>query len=434
MHQPVQIGLLGLGTVGSGVVHILQSNGSNLTAKAGAPLQLRRIAVRDVTRPRGVVVDKDMLTDNPDDVVRDPDIDIIVEAMGGVEPARTLITEALQRGKHVVTANKELIARHGPELLTLGQRYGAGLYYEASVAGGVPIVRPLKACLAANRLRSISGIINGTTNFMLTRMTAEKRGFDEMLQHAQRLGYAEADPTSDVEGHDAAFKIAILAGLAFDAQVDVGDVHCEGITRITPEDIRHGQELGYTLKLLAIAEEAEERIDIRVHPTFIPMDHPLATVNDAFNAIFVRGDAVGDLMFYGRGAGALPTGSAVVADVLDAARHKLSGGNRVAGPPSRRPTIVPIGDTIARYYVSFHVVNKPGVLGRVASAFGDAGVSLDSVIRKSMEDDTDERFVTLVVVTHEAPYAKLKTALERIRGFSDVHDVGNVIRVQESEQ
>lgn len=433
MERPIQIGLLGLGNVGSGVAHILQSNAAGLASKAGAPLQLRRVAVRHVQRTRDVAVEPDLLTDRPDDVVQDADVDVVVEVMGGVDPARRLISEALQRRKPVVTANKEVIARHGAELLGLAERYDTGLYYEASVAGGIPIVRPLKACLAANRIQSISGIINGTTNYMLTRMSSEGSDFEDVLREAQRLGYAEADPSSDVDGDDAAYKIAILAGLAFDAAVDVDQVHREGIRRVRAEDIRYGQELGYALKLLAVAQETEQGLDVRVHPTFVPEEHPLAAVNDAFNAIFVTGDAVDDLMFYGRGAGSLPTGSAVVGDIVEAARRLRGGGGFPSLPPRRRPELVPVDDTVSRYYVSLNVVDNPGVLGKVASAFGEVGVSLDSVIQKGGDQNGGSASVRLVVVTHKARHSKLRAALERIRDFDVVHDVGNVIRVKETE-
>lgn len=433
MDEVIRIGLLGLGTVGGGVAHILQNNGAGVAAKAGAAFQLERIAVRDVNRSRDTTVDLKQLTDDAHSVVQDPDIDIVIEVMGGLEPARSLVADALRRGKHVVTANKELIAHHGSELLALGRRYNAGLFYEASVGGGIPIIRPLRACLAANRIRSVSGIINGTTNYMLTRMSAEGRPFDEMLQQAQELGYAEADPAADVDGHDAAFKIAILAALAFDAEVDVERVHREGISRVTPEDIADGEELGYTLKLLAVAREADAGLDVRVHPTFIPADHPLAAVNDVFNAVFVNGDAVGDLMFYGRGAGASPTASAVVADVIEAARHKLGQGHRVPGPPQGSPQLIDIDDTVSRYYVSFRVVDRPGVLGQVASAFGDAEVSLDRVIQKGSGDDSEMSSVRLVVVTHEARHRHLQEALASIRELAHVHGVDNVIRVQDGD-
>lgn len=430
MNQTIQIGLLGCGTVGGGVVEILHKNKAAIAAKAGANIALKAIAVRDMHRPRHRLVDPQLLTDDVERIVNDSEIDVVVELMGGNEPARRLIATALQNGKHVVTANKEVVARHGAELLQLAARHGVGLFYEASVGGGIPIIRPLQACLAANEIHSILGIINGTTNYMLTRMSDEGRDFASVLQEAQQLGYAEADPSSDVEGYDAAFKIAILAGLAFDTEVDVEDVHCEGITRITAEDIRYGRELGYTLKLIAMARLVDDRLDVRVHPTFIPSEHPLAAVNDAFNAIFIDGDAVGELMFYGRGAGALPTGSAVVADIIDAVRRLRIGGNHVPSPPSRRLPLVNIEETVSRYYVSLRVVDKPGVLGRIATAFGDAGVSLDSVIQKGHTEDP----VHLVVVTHETVHAKLRQALTQINEFDFVHQVSNVIRVEEPEQ
>lgn len=430
VNQPVQIGLLGCGTVGGGVARILQKNGEKIAARAGTQVVVRAIAVRDASAPRDEAVERELLTEDPWSVVNDAEIDVVVELIGGIDPARELIATALKNGKHVVTANKEVIARYGAELLQLSARYGVGLYYEASVAGGIPIVRPLQACLAANEVQSVMGIINGTTNYMLTRMSDEGSDFGEMLAEAQRLGYAEADPSSDVEGYDAAFKIAILAGLAFNTEVDVEDVHCEGITRIAQEDIEYGKELGYTLKLLAIARKIEDRLDVRVHPTFIPSDHPLAAVNDVFNAIFIDGDAVGELMFYGRGAGALPTGSAVVGDIIEAVRRLRVGGNQLTGPPTQQLPLLPIEETVSRYYVSLRVVDKPGVLGRIATAFGEAGVSLDSVIQKGHRDDP----VHLVVVTHATVHANIRAALAQIDGFDFVYEVSNVIRVEAPEQ
>ncbi|HEY8418012.1 MAG TPA: homoserine dehydrogenase [Limnochordales bacterium] len=426
MDKPVQIGLLGCGTVGSGVVSILQANAELIAARAGAPLHVRRVAVRDPRKPRAVSLDPAIVTADPWAVVADPEVDIIVEVMGGVDPARELIAAALQRGKPVVTANKEVLAKHGPELLGLAAQHRVDLFFEGSVAGGIPIIKPLRESLAANRVQAIVGIINGTTNYMLTRMSGEGMPFDEVLREAQALGYAEADPASDVEGYDAAFKIAILASLAFETPVRVEDVYCEGITRITPEDIRYGRELGYEIKLLAIAREQDGRLEVRVHPAFIPASHPLAAVNDVFNAIFVRGDAVGELMFYGRGAGSLPTGSAVVADLIDAVRRLRYGGSSRLRPPEARLPIKPIEQTVSRYYVSLRVVDRPGVLAKIAAAFGENDVSIDSVIQKGRLQDP----VDLVFVTHEVQEANIRRALGEISRLPVVRQVSNVIRVE----
>lgn len=429
MNRPVQIGLLGCGTVGTGVVSILQSNGRRIHGRAGGELAIRRIAVRDINKTRDVTVSPDVWTTDAAAVVEDPDIDIIVELMGGVEPARQLIAEALKRGKSVVTANKEVLARHGAELSAVAAEHGVDLLFEGSVAGGIPIIKPLRECLAANRIRSIMGIINGTTNYMLTGMTRDGLDFEATLRQARALGYAEADPTSDVEGYDAAFKIAILASMAFETAVRVEDVYCEGITRITPADIQYGKELGYTVKLLAIAKEDDGRLEVRVHPTFIPDSHPLAAVNDVFNAIFVEGDAVGELMFYGRGAGGLPTGSAVVADIIEAARRRRRGGNDIARAAPDVLSVKPIEDTVSRFYVSFRVVDEPGVLAAISGAFGRHGVSINSVIQKGRFEDP----IDLVFVTHEVKEANLRRALADIDELPVVRHIGNVIRVEGPE-
>jgi len=425
----VRIGLLGCGTVGAGVVSILQSNGRRIAGRAGGDMVLRRVAVRDVAKARDVEISPDLLTDDPRLVVEDPEIDVVVELMGGVEPAFELMAQALRHGKSVVTANKEVLARHGAELSALADEHGAALLFEGSVAGGIPIIKPLRECLAANRLQSVMGIINGTTNYMLTGMSRSGVDFESALQQAQALGYAEADPTSDVEGYDAAFKIAILASIAFETTVRVEDVYCEGISRITPADIEYGKELGYTVKLLAIARETDGRLEVRVHPTFIPDSHPLAAVNDVFNAIFVQGDAVGELMFYGRGAGGLPTGSAVVADIIEAARRLRRGGNGLAPAKPRALPVIPIEETVSRFYVSLRVVDRPGVLASIAGAFGRHEVSINSVIQKGRFEDP----IDLVFVTHEVQEAHLRRALADIDELDVVRRISNVIRVEGPE-
>lgn len=427
MARAIRIGLLGCGTVGGGVVAILRDNAERIGGRAGGELTVRRVAVRSLTKPRGQAVQPEWLTDDPWAVVADPDIEIVVELMGGVEPARTLAAEALRRGKAVVTANKELLARHGAELMAIAAEHGSHLLFEGSVAGGIPIIKPLQECLAANRIQSVVGIINGTTNYILTGMSRDSVDFQTALRQAQELGYAEADPTSDVEGYDAAFKLAILASIAFETPVRVEDVYCEGISRITPADIQYGRELGYTVKLLAIAKEEEGRLELRVHPAFVPQDHPLAAVHDVFNAIFVRGDAVGELMFYGRGAGGLPTGSAVVADIIEAARRLRRGGNGVPAAPARQLAVKPIEDTVSRFYVALEVVDAPGVLAAIAGWFGRCGVSISSVIQKGRFVDP----IDLVFVTHEVQEARLRAAMAEIDQLDVVRRIRNVIRVEE---
>jgi homoserine dehydrogenase len=430
LQNAIRLGIIGLGTVGTGVARILQHGADQVAARAGGPLEIARVVVNDPTKKREVDIDPAVLGTDALEVIRDPDIPIIVELVGcpggSVEPARTWLLEALRSGKHVVTANKDVVAKHGTELLRTAGEHGGSLYFEAAVAGGIPIIKAISEALVGNRIDMLMGIINGTTNYMLTKMTQEGAAFGDVLREAQARGYAEADPSSDVEGHDAAYKIAILASLAFETEIAVDAVYREGITRITPEDIRNAAELGYVVKLLAIAKRNGEHVEVRVHPTFIPQSHPLAAVNDAFNAVFVHGDAVGELMFYGRGAGMMPTASAVVADIVDAAhnlRRGVRGRHRING---RRTPILPISQSISRYYINTKVVDRPGVLAAITTAFGDNGVSLESVIQKGRGQDP----VSLVFVTHEVQEANLTRALARIAQLAEVREVSNVVRVE----
>lgn len=425
--MPVKIALLGLGTVGRGVYRILTGNAQNIAHKVGTPIEIARILVRDPAKNRGIELDTALLTDNFQDILENPEIAIVVEVMGGIHPAFDYILAALKRGKSVVTANKDMIALHGKELFAAAQTSGADLLFEGSVAGGIPIIRPLKQCLAANRIQEIMGIINGTTNYMLTKMTQEGSDFGHVLREAQAQGYAEADPSADVKGLDAARKLAILASIAFNSRITLNDVYVEGITRITAKDITYAGELNYVIKLLAIAKETSEGIEVRVHPTMIPQNHPLAAVNDVFNAIFVRGDAVGDTMFYGRGAGELPTGSAVTADVMDAARNYL---HKVPGIISctcyEQKPIKPMGLTKSKYYIRLQVVDKPGVLASIAYAFGDKEVSLASVLQKH----TDGERAEIVLVTHRVLEQNLQDALRLVERLSSVDEISNFIRVE----
>jgi len=430
VHSPVRIGIMGLGTVGSGVFEIMVKNSEQLTRRAGGPVEIKRVLVRDIRKSRRVPVAPEWLTTDASELLDDPEIDIIVELIGcpggSVEPARSYIAEALKRGKHVVTANKEVLAKHGRELLELARERRVGLYYEAAVAGGIPIIKSIKECLVANQIQALMGIINGTTNYMLTKMAHEGGRFEEVLKEAQEMGYAEADPTSDVEGNDAAYKLAILASLAFETDVAVEEVYCEGITRVTPEDMAYADELGYVIKLLAIAKAHEDAIEARVHPTMVPKDHPLAAVNDVFNAIFVQGDAVGELMFYGRGAGKLPTGSAVVADIVEAAQNIRRGVNGWLARGAGSKRILSPLEIVSSYYVHTKVVDSPGVLAQIAQAFGDNGVSIGSVIQKGERQDP----VSLVFVTHKVLERNMQAALKRIAALPAVRSVANVIRVE----
>ena len=425
MNKVVHVGLLGFGTVGGGVVQIFQNNAAMMARKTGAELHIKKILVRDLKKPRAVHCDAALTTD-PADILNDPEIQIVVELLGGEEPAHSLMLAALQNGKHVVTANKDVIARHGRELFAAAEQQGVNLLFEASVGGGIPIIRPLKRCLAANRITEVMGIVNGTTNYMLDKMTTDGVDFATVLAEAQAKGYAEADPTADVGGWDAARKIAILASIAFGTRVSLEDVSVEGITRIEPEDIDYGRELDYVVKLLAIAQENEKGVNARVHPAFIHKSHPLAAVRDVFNAIFVRGDAVGDTMFYGRGAGALPTASAVCADVMEAARYIcFHSSSHILCTCYEEKRIFRIAETESPYYIRLLAEDRPGVMAAIAGAFGSQQVSLNSVIQKRRVGNRAE----IVLITYKVNDADLQLAVQTLAGLSVVNKVSTVIRV-----
>jgi len=345
MKKIVHVGLLGMGTVGTGVVKILTKNAHDILQKVGMPVNIKKIMVRQLAKPRNVDSNAEFTT-NIDDIINDKDIDIVVELIGGIDPAKDYILRALRAGKHVITANKDVVAKFGQEILQVAALNKVDFLFEASVAGGIPIIRPLKQCLAANKISEVVGIINGTTNYMLTKMTNDGLDFDSVLAEAQAKGYAEADPTADVGGLDAARKLAILASIAFGSRVTIDDVYVEGITNITKADIGYAKELGYVIKLLAIAKDDECGIDVRVHPAFVPCTHPLASVNDVFNAIYIKGDAVGETMFYGRGAGEMPTASAVVADIIDVARNiKHDANSRILCTCFEEKSFCPVEQT-----------------------------------------------------------------------------------------
>ena len=425
MDKIVQIGLLGFGTVGTGVVRVLTDNSQLIAQRAGTAISIKKILVRDLTKKRALSTAAEMTTD-PAAVLGDPEIDIVVELLGGEEPARTLMLEALNHGKHVVTANKDVMAKYGRELFEAAEKNNVNLLFEASVGGGIPIIRPLKRCLAANRISEVMGIVNGTTNYMLDKMTAEGMDFATVLAEAQAKGYAEADPTADVGGLDAARKIAILASIAFGTRVRLDDVSAEGITKIEPEDIDYGRELGYVIKLLAIAQETEKGVNARVHPAFIPTTHPLAAVRDAFNAIFIHGDAVGDTMFYGRGAGSLPTASAVCADIMEAARDIVhNSSNRILCTCFEEKRISPISETESPYYIRLLAEDKPGVMAAIAGAVGAQQVSLNSVIQKRRVGTRAE----IVLITYKVKDEDLQLAVQTLSGLSVVNKVSTVIRV-----
>ena len=421
--------MLGCGVVGSEVARLLAEHADDLAARVGRPLELAGIAVRRPGRDRGdLPVDPSLFTSDAEQLVTRGDIDVVIEVIGGIEPARSLLLSALEAGASVVTANKALLAEDGATLFAAADKHGGDLYYEAAVAGAIPILRPLRESLAGDRVRRVLGIVNGTTNYVLTRMTESGAGFAEALAEAQALGYAEADPTADVEGFDAAAKAAILAGLAFHTQVTASDVHREGITGVTSADVAGARAMGCVVKLLAIAELSEDGrgVGVRAHPAMIPQSHPLASVRGAANAVFVDCEAAGGLMFYGQGAGGGPTASAVLGDLVAVARHKVAGGRGPGESSYADLRILPVGDARTRYHVSLDVADRAGVLAQVASAFADHGVSIETVRQgKHGEDDAE-----LVIVTHEAPDSALSTTVESLRRLEVVRGVLSVMRVE----
>jgi homoserine dehydrogenase len=425
----LKVALLGCGVVGSEVARLFTEQAEDLAARVGRPLELAGIAVRRPGRARGSLpVDAALFTDDAEGLVARPDVDIVIEVIGGIEPARSLILSALEGGASVVTANKALLAEDGATLFTAAEKHGGDLYYEAAVAGAIPLLRPLRESLAGDKVRRVLGIVNGTTNFILTRMTESGAGFAEALEEAQSLGYAEADPTADVEGFDAAAKAAILAAIAFHTRVTVADVHREGITEVTSADIASAREMGCVVKLLAIAELSPDGrgVGIRAHPAMIPATHPLAGVREAFNAVFVECEAAGELMFYGRGAGGAPTASAVLGDLVAVARNKISGARGPGESVYADLRVDAMGETQTRYHVSLDVADRAGVLAQVATSFADHGVSIESV-RQQMHgaDDAD-----LVIVTHRASDAALSSTVEALRDLDIVRDVRSVMRVE----
>jgi homoserine dehydrogenase len=427
--EPVlRVGLLGCGTVGSAVVRLLVEHRDDIQARAGCRLEVARIAVRDASSPRDVPVEDGVFTTDAIEVLDDPGVDIVCELIGGGEPAGSLVLAAFERDKPVVTANKELLATRGRELFDAAENKGLDLYFEAAVGGGIPLIRPLKESLTGERLTRVLGIVNGTTNFILTKMAEEARPFDEVLGEAQRLGYAEADPAADVDGHDAAAKCAILASIAFNARVVASDVFREGIARVRTEDIEFARRLGYVIKLLAIAELDDDRVAARVHPAMIPASHPLAAVRDAFNAVFVEGSSVGELMFYGRGAGGEPTATAVVGDLVTVARNLRSGGRGVGCTCFHERTIRPMAEHVGQYYILLRVEDRPGVLAEIASVLAANRVSIKSVWQEGVGDDAQ-----LVFVTHRAREDAFQRSVAGLRDLPAVGEVRSILRVEGEE-
>ena len=422
---PLRVALLGCGTVGSEVVRLLQSSGDDLAARIGAPLELVGIAVRRPGRARDLDLPEELFTTDAAGLVAREDVDLVVEVIGGLEPARSLILAALRAGKSVVTANKALLAEDGASLHAAAAEHGADLYYEASVAGAIPLLRPLRESLAGDQITRVTGIVNGTTNFVLTRMDETGAGFADALDEATALGYAEADPTADVEGFDAAAKAAILAGLAFHTRVVAADVHREGITEVTAADVASAQAMDCVVKLLAIAEKDGDAVSVRVHPAMIPRSHPLGSVREAYNAVFVEAASAGRLMFYGPGAGGSPTASAVLGDLVAVARNALSGARGAGASDYAELRVRPMGEVVTRYHISLDVADKAGVLMAVAAAFSDHDVSIRTVRQEGHGDDA-----SLVVVTHTATDASLQAVVEQLRGLDSVRAVASVMRVE----
>ncbi len=424
--EAVKIGLIGSGTIGGGFLDLFRNNGEIISEKIGVNLVLEKVADRDLSKLRALQLPEGLITASAEDVIEEPEIDIVIELIGGIEPARSFIISALDHGKYVVTANKDLMATHGDELLSYAQEKDLNIFYEASVGGGIPLIRPLKQSLVSDRIHRLIGIVNGTTNYIFTRMSQNQLSLDEALAEAQKLGFAEADPSSDLEGRDAAYKLIILSGLAFGKSIDPGQVYVEGIKGVTYQDIAYAKEIGYTVKLLAIGERLPDGLALRVHPSLVPDNHPLASVLEEFNAIYIEGDAVGEVMFYGPGAGAKPTATAVLADVAEAARsirHQCVDG--IIEKTYSKTSFVSINDLINSFYLRFLADDRPGVFAALAEAFGNEEVSLDMVIQKRRYGNTAE----IVLVTHDVKEKAFQQALTRVLEIPEIKPNPSVIRL-----
>ncbi|MEV0691555.1 homoserine dehydrogenase [Streptomyces sp. NPDC050388] len=424
--RPLKVALLGCGVVGSEVARIMTTQADDLAARIGAPVELAGVAVRRPDRVREGIP-AELVTTDATALVKRGDLDVVVEVIGGIEPARTLITTAFAHGASVVSANKALLAQDGAALHAAAEEHGKDLYYEAAVAGAIPLIRPLRESLAGDKVNRVLGIVNGTTNFILDAMDTTGAGYQEALDEATALGYAEADPTADVEGFDAAAKAAILAGIAFHTRVRLDDVHREGMTEVTAADIASAKEMGCTIKLLAICERAGDGASVtaRVHPAMIPLTHPLASVRGAYNAVFVESEAAGQLMFYGPGAGGAPTASAVLGDLVAVCRNRLGGATGPGESAYAALPVSPMGDVVTRYHISLDVADKPGVLAQVATVFAEHGVSIDTVRQQGKDGEA-----SLVVVTHRASDAALGGTVEALRKLDTVRGVASIMRVE----
>lgn len=433
--KEIGVGLLGFGTIGAGVVKLMGQNASLIEEKLGARLRLRKVADRDITTDRGVAVEPGVLTQNVDDVLNDPKISVIIELIGGYTVAKEFILRAIENGKHIVTANKALLAVHGEEIYSAAARKGVEVRYEAAVGGGIPVLSAIKGNMAANNFGTVLGILNGTCNYILTKMTQEGADFSDVLKKAQELGYAEADPTFDIEGVDTAHKLAILVTLCFGTRVNFDDIYTEGISAISSVDINYAKEFGFKIKLLAIGKMDGERVEARVHPTMIPVNYPLADVDGVFNAIRLTGDFVDTVMFYGRGAGMDPTASAIVGDVMAIARNLMVGVGRRSAPLGYLDTklknleIKPISEIIGKYYLRFSALDKPGVLAKIAGVLGKNEISIESMIQSAkIADET----VPIVIMTHKAPESGIRSALAEIDSFDFIYEKSKLIRIEDS--
>ncbi|MGE5301171.1 MAG: homoserine dehydrogenase [Acidobacteriota bacterium] len=425
----IHVGIIGFGTVGTGTARILLENRALLRERTGIEINLKKIADIDIKRDRGIRLPKGVLTSKADELLDDPDIDIIVELVGGTKIAKEIVLKAIDRGKHVVTANKALLATHGAEIFRAAAKHKVEIGFEASVAGGIPIIKVVREGLVANRIKAVYGIINGTSNYILTKMTEEKAEFSEVLKEAQKLGYAEADPTYDIEGTDSAHKLAILASLAYGSQFNIKDVYCEGISWISPMDIEFARELGYKIKLLAIAKETGGKVELRVHPTMVPEEYLISKVDGVFNAVYVDGDAVGSTLYYGRGAGDMPTGSAVVADIADIARNIVNGvpGRALFFSSPKPKNLMKMEDVRSMYYFRFSALDRPGVLSKISGILGKYNISIVSVIQKGRHEG---KAVPLVVLTHMAREKDVVSAIREINRLSVVAGKTAIVRVE----
>jgi len=433
----IKVGLIGFGNIGAGVVKLLQQNADVIRSKVGAGIVLKRIADLDITSDRGVTVDPACLTTDVGAIFDDPEISVVIELVGGYEPAKTFVLKAIEKGKHIVTANKALLALHGNEIFSAAARKGVEVQFEASVGGGIPVLTSIKGNLAANRIGSVFGIMNGTCNYILTRMTQEGADFSDVLAAAQQLGYAEPDPTFDIEGVDTAHKLAILVSLCFGTRIDFNSIYTEGISRISGLDVKFASEFGYRIKLLAIGKLTDGQVEARVHPTMIPLHNPLAEVNGVFNAIRLSGDFVGPVMFYGRGAGQNPTASAIVGDLIGLSRSMKAGAGRRMAPLGFMDDQVatlplkPMSEIVSKYMLRFSALDKPGVLAAIAGSLGNHGISIESMVQTSHQDD-DAAPVPIVIMTHEAREGAVQNALGEIDRFDVISQKTGFIRIEDN--